>query len=311
MDTRLFNRIQQKKAQLDKLRPLPQQALLKLQEQLAIEWTYNSNAIEGSTLTLRETQLIIEQGITIGGKSLQEHFEVINHQEAINFVENLVEQHAVITPYLVRQIHALVLAKIDEENAGKFRTVPVRIVGSAHRPTEPWDIQEQMNKWGEGLKNLELSLDPIMVSTVAHHELVSIHPFIDGNGRTARLVMNLILMKAGYPPAIIAKENRQQYYSVLSQADRGNITPFINLVGRAVERNLTLYIESSTPQIEPPLNEERWIPLSEAALHTKYSQEYLSLLARTGKLEAKKIGRIWHTTQKALRAYSSSLGNLS
>jgi Fic family protein len=143
---------------------------------------------------------------------------------------------------------------------------------------------------------------------MAHHKLVAIHPFIDGNGRTARLIMNLILLRAGYPPAVIATVNRRQYYRTLAQADSGNAAPLANFVGRAVERSLTLYLEACTPQTAPPATEDEWIPLREAAGLVPYSQDYLSLLARRGKLEAIKRGRIWHTTRRALSTYLESVG---
>lgn len=307
MDPRLQERILQKKTELDGLRPLPQAALRRLNEQLTIEWIYNSNAIEGSTLTLRETQLILEQGITIGGKSLREHFEVVNHQEAIELVESLAVQDEPITAFHVRQLHALVLAKIDDENAGQYRTLSVRIVGATHEPPPGWEIAPLMNDWASWLVEQAKVLDPVTLTALAHHKLVAIHPFIDGNGRTARLIMNLVLMRAGYPPAIIARVNRQQYYRVLAQADGGKTDPLVNFVGRAVERSLTLYLESCTAQTAPPPPEEEWIPLREAAELVPYSQDYLSLLARTGKLEAIKRGRIWHTTPRALELYLQSV----
>ena len=193
----------------------------RLNEQLTIEWIYNSNAIEGSTLSLRETQLILEQGITIGGKSLREHFEVINHQDAIKLVESLAGKQEPLTAFYVRQLHALVLAKIDDENAGQYRNVPVRIVGAAHEPPPAWDIPAQMDDWANWLQAQAGVMEPVTLAALAHHKLVAIHPFIDGNGRTARLIMNLVLLRAGYPPAIIARVNRQQYYRVLAQADSG------------------------------------------------------------------------------------------
>lgn len=309
MDARLQTRILQKKTELDGLRPLPQAALRRLNEQLTIEWIYNSNAIEGSTLTLRETQLILEQGITIGGKSLREHFEVVNHQEAIELVESLTGQEESITAFQVRQLHALVLAKIDDENAGQYRNLPVRIVGAAHEPPPAWEIPALLNDWSSWLQAQEGVLDSVTLAALAHHKLVAIHPFIDGNGRTARLIMNLVLMRAGYPPAIIARVNRQQYYRVLAQADGGKSDPLVNFVGRAVERSLTLYLEASTPQTAPPPPEDEWIPLREAAELVPYSQDYLSLLARTGKLEAIKHGRIWHTTPRALELYMESVAD--
>lgn len=307
MDLRLQKRILQKKIELDGLRPLPQAALRRLNEQLTIEWIYNSNAIEGSTLTLRETQLILEQGITIGGKSLREHFEVVNHQEAIELVESLAAQDEPITAFHVRQLHALVLAKIDDDNAGQYRTLSVRIVGAAHEPPAGWEIAPLMNDWASWLVEQANVLDPVALAALAHHKLVAIHPFIDGNGRTARLIMNLVLMRAGYPPAIIARVNRQQYYRVLAQADGGKTDPLVNFVARAVERSLTLYLEACTPQTAPPPPEDEWIPLRQAAELVPYSQDYLSLLARTGKLEAMKRGRIWHTTPRALELYLESV----
>jgi Fic family protein len=308
LETRLLQRIQDKKEQLDQLRPLPAAAVGRLNEQLTVEWIYNSNAIEGSTLTLRETQLILEQGITIGGKSLREHFEVVNHQEAIRLVESLARQQTPISAFHVRQLHALVLAKIDDENAGQYRNLPVRIVGAAHEPPPAWDVSAQMNDWAVWLQEQEGEIEIVALAALAHHKLVAIHPFLDGNGRTARLIMNLVLLRAGYPPAIIARVNRRQYYRVLAQADSGQAAPLVNFVGRAVERSLTLYLEAGTPQTAPPAAEDEWIPLRQAAELMPYSQDYLSLLARTGKLEAMKRGRIWHTTRQALAAYLESVG---
>jgi len=150
-------------------------------------------------------------------------------------------------------------------------------------------------------------MHPVAVAALAHHRLAAIHPFVDGNGRTARLVMNLILMQDGYPPTVIERIHRQTYYRALAQADAGNPAPIVNFVGRAVERSLTLYLEACTPQPTPPAADEMWIPLRQAAEGTPYSQEYLSLLARKGRLEAIKRGRIWYTTRQAVEAYRRSV----
>jgi Fic family protein len=304
---RLLTRLNDKKAHLDARRPLPTAAIRRLEEQLAVEWTYNSNAIEGSTLTLRETQLILEQGVTIGGKSLREHLEVINHRDAIVLVESLAAQREPLTPTVVRQLHALVLARIDDENAGQYRQLPVRITGAAHEPPPAWEVPPQVSDWADWVQAQEGNMQTVELAAVAHHRLVAIHPFLDGNGRTTRLVMNLVLMRAAYPPAIIARANRAQYYRALAAADRGDNAPLVNLVGRAVERSLTLYLEAVTPQPAPPPADQAWLPLREAAERTSYSQEYLSLLARTGRLEAIKRGRNWYTTRQALDAYVASL----
>lgn len=306
LNQRLLTRIEEKKAKLDSLRPLPAAAVSRLKDQFTVEWIYNSNAIEGSTLTLRETQLILETGMTIGGKSLREHFEVINHKDAIEYMESLANQGEPIT-FHVRQIHKLVLSQIDDENAGQYRKTQVRIVGAQHVPPESWDIPHRMADWENWLKDSEKKIHPVELAALAHHRLTEIHPFIDGNGRTARLVMNLILFRHGYPPAIILRVNRKQYYGVLMQADSGKTEPLVNFVGRAVERSLTLYLEASTPKMKRPLPDEQWIPLAKAAAGSPYTQEYLSLLARQGRLEAIKRGRVWYTTRKAVKAYRDSV----
>ncbi len=306
LDARLLARLDQKKNELDALRPLPAAATRRLQEQMTLEWIYNSNAIEGNTLTLQETRLILETGLTIGGKSLREHFEVTNHQKAIEYVESLVTESVPVTPFHVRQIHQLVLAQIDSDNAGQYRELPVRIAGAAHTPPESWEVTRLMMEWGEWLNASEFSEHPVARAALAHHRLVAIHPFIDGNGRTARLVMNLLLMKDGYPPTIIMKVNRRQYYRVLAQADSGREDQLVNFVGRAVERSLTLYLDACTPRSQPRAADEEWISLREASEGSPYSQEYLSLLARTGRLEALRRGRNWVTTRQAVETYYES-----
>jgi Fic family protein len=248
LEPRLLTRIENKKARLDGLRPLPSAAVSRLRDQILVEWIYNSNAIEGSTITLQETRLILETGMTIGGKSLREHFEVINHRDAIDYVEDLVASGEPITPFHVRQIHRLILSRIDDENAGRYRETQVRIAGAAFTPPESWLVPNLMTEWGEWLVSEGKSSHPVALAAQAHHRLVAIHPFIDGNGRTARLVMNLILMRAGYPPTVIQRINRRQYYRVLDQADKGKTAPLVNFVGRAVERSLNLYLEAVARQ---------------------------------------------------------------
>ena len=306
LNSRLLTRIEEKKSKLDSLRPLPAATLNRLKEQFTVEWIYNSNAIEGSTLTLRETQLIIETGLTIGGKSLREHFEVTNHKDAIEYVETLADEKGPISAFHVRQIHKLVLSQIDNENAGQYRKTEVRIAGAKHIPPEVWEIPQRMADWENWLKDSQKKIHPVELAAQAHHRLVAIHPFIDGNGRTARLVMNLILFKMGYPPAVILRVNRKQYYQVLMQADAGKNDPLVNFVGRAVDHSLALYLEACTPNIKRSPNDQ-WILLSKASEGTPYSQEYLSLLARQGRIEAIKRGRNWYTTRKAVKDYQESV----
>jgi len=307
MDKRLLSRIEDKKSKLDSLRPLPTAAVTRLKEQFTVEWIYNSNAIEGSALTLRETQLILETGLTIGGKSLREHFEVTNHKDAIEYVESLVDKKEPVSAFHVRQIHKLVLSQIDDENAGQYRKTEVRIAGAKHVPPEAWEIPQRIADWENWLKDSQKKIHPVELAAQAHHRLVAIHPFIDGNGRTARLVMNLIMFKQGYPPAVILRVNRKQYYQVLMQADTGKNDPLVNFVGRAVDHSLALYLEACTPQAKRPSANDQWILLSQAAEGTSYSQEYLSLLARQGRIEAIKRGRNWYTTRKAVKEYQDSV----
>lgn len=165
-----------------------------------------------------------------------------------------------------------------------------------------------MTEWGDWLVAEEKKQPPVELAVLAHHRLVVIHPFIDGNGRTARLLMNLILMRAGYPPTVIQRINRRQYYRVLDQAGAGKPAALVNFVGRAVERSLNLYLEACTPVITAPGPKDEWIPLREATEGTPYSQEYLSLLARTGRIEAVKRGRVWFTTRRAVEDYRKSVG---
>ena len=306
LEPRLLKRLDAKKRQLEAMRPLPTAAVKRLKEQILVEWIYNSNAIEGSTITLHETKLILETGLTIGGKSLREHFEVINHRDAIEYVEGLANADEPINPFHVRQIHKLVLTRVDDDSAGNYRKTQVRIAGAAHTPPEAWQVPQQMDEWGKWL-NQSSNLHSVELAALAHHRLVAIHPFVDGNGRTARLVMNLLLMRQGYPPTVILRANRQQYYRVLAEADAGKPAPLVNFVGRAVERSLTLYLEACIPQLAPPNQTEAWIPLREAAQGTPYSQEYLSLLARLGRIEAIKRGKVWYTTRQAIQAYRVSM----
>ena len=184
IETRLLKRLETKKDQLDELCPLPTAAINRLRDEILIEWIYNSNAIEGSTITLQETRLFLETGLTVGGKSLREHFEVTNHKEAIQYVESLVQKTEPITAFHVRQIDKLILTLIDDDNAGRYRKTQARIAGASFTPPESWRIKGLMTEWSDWVASAERSIHPIVLAAQAHHRLVAIHPFIDGNGRT-------------------------------------------------------------------------------------------------------------------------------
>ena len=241
---RLLSNIQKKKEQLDAVRPLPKHTLRTLQETLFLEWTYNSNAIEGNTLTLNETKVVLE-GITVGGKTLREHLEVINHQEAIFFVEDIVKSEEPLSEWQIKNIHRLVLKGIDDTNAGEYREEQVFISGAKHVPPAALLIQEKMEDMMNWYWNEGNHLNTIERGAMLHAIFVGIHPFIDGNGRTARLLLNLELMKDGYPPVIIKAESRLAYYEALDKAHTTNdYCDFISLVEAEVEASLDLYLKS-------------------------------------------------------------------
>ena len=215
----MFERCDQLKAKLDARRPLPPQTLKSLHEHWVLEWTYNSNAIEGNTLTLKETKVVLE-GITIGGKSMREHFEVINHKEAIDYVEAVIAGNEPFSERLIKAIHQLVLKNIDGENAGIYRRENVLIAGAEHRPPDYLHVAEQM---AELVYNYQQFNDhPIERAARLHVDFVKIHPIVDGNGRTARLLMNFDLMKSGYLPVIFQAKDRLSYYEALDKAHTQN-----------------------------------------------------------------------------------------
>lgn len=307
LDQILHQRIIEKKKRLDGRRPLPPALVNRLREQMIVEWTYNSNAIEGTSLSLRETELIIEYGLTIKGKPLKEHFEAVNHKEAILFLETLVKKGKFkLNGSLIKQIHSFILKGIDEENAGQYRKVQVRITGSRFLPPKPALVSVQMRELQHWLGKKENQKHLVDYAALAHFKLVHVHPFIDGNGRTARLLMNLILINQGFPPTVILKSDRFKYYQSLDLAHENQIKPFVNFIGRSVERSLTWYLEAVVPEKEKKKDEE-WRLLSELAKKVPYSQEYLSFLARKGKIEAVKRGRNWYSHQRAIRDYQTPI----
>ncbi len=292
-----LERIQRKKAELDKLRPIPKYALQSVKESLSLEWTYNSNSIEGNTLTLQETKMVLEEGFTIKGKSLREHFEAINHQEAIEFVESLISDKFKLTKTDILRIHHLVLQKIDKDFAGIYRSSGVRISGANFTPPNALVIDELMAELIHWVDHSDLPT--LIKAAVFHHRFVWIHPFFDGNGRTVRLTFNLLLMKEGFPPAIILKNDRKKYYDALNQANKGDYSKLLLLVLQAAERSLDIYLGSLNNTYDQFQNicdivKEPDIP---------YGQEYVSLLARRGKIAALKEGRNWLTTKDAVLDY--------
>jgi Fic family protein len=300
----MLERVNQKKDRLNQLRPIPAIALEKLRESLMMEWTYHSNAIEGNTITLQETRVILSDGITIGGKTLREHFETLNHHEAIAALEEKVSPHYKLRASDIMQIHGLVLQRIEKEFAGRYRNAGVRITGVNFTPPNALkvdDLMEELIEW----VNEKNEIPIIVKAMIFHHRMVWIHPFFDGNGRTVRLIFNLLLMSAGFPPAIILQQDRKKYYDALNKANQGNYEKLLLIVFQALERSLDIYLghlDNSHDQFQSisSIIKEMDVP---------YGQEYLSLLVRRGKIAGYKEGRNWLTTAEAVEEYLNSRRN--
>jgi len=294
----LLARINEKMKQLNSMRPIPADALGKLHEEMRLVHTYHSNAIEGNTLTLQETKLVLEEGLTIGGKSLREHIEATNNAKAFDRMEELAKKKYSIDQITIQEIHEIVTRGILED-AGRYRIRNVRITGAVKSPPDWSKIVKLMDDLIE--KIAESKAHPIETASFLHHRFVEIHPFSDGNGRVARLLTNLYLIARNYPPVVLKKEDRGKYYKSLRAADAGNLGPFANFIAKAVDENLTLYLSISG-------GADELLPLKELSSETPYSQEYLSLRARQGLLDAVKIGKTWHSSKRAVDQYLSEHG---
>ncbi|GHV08823.1 cell division protein Fic [Spirochaetia bacterium] len=308
----LLKSIEGKKRELDKFRPFPPEIVRKLNEQFMLEWTYNSNAIEGNTLTLRETELVINRGLTIGNKTLKEHFEAINHKEGIQYLYEFIEKKMELEEKVILEIHRLILKNIDDSEAGAYRKTNVMILRAVHLPPSSVKVPGLMQEFMEWYYHNEGKMPAAELAAWVHHKLVYIHPFIDGNGRTARLIMNLILLQYGYPPAVILNMDRKKYYRVLKEADRERYNNYFDFIGRSIERSLLIYLNAFKSQAEQGSANDAedkygYISMKEASKLCDYGMEYLSYLARTGRLSAIKISRNWMTTREALADYAERI----
>ena len=294
-----FERLYHKKQHLQSSRPLPAIALNKIKESLSIEWTYNSNSIEGNTMSLRETQMVLQEGITVKGKSLREHFETHNHDKAIDYLYSIINEAYTLRSIDILSLHGLVLRSIEEDFAGRIRNGGVRITGANFTPPNANKVPDLLDELIDFINTNPLNLNAIELATIFHHKLVWIHPFFDGNGRTVRLSMNLLLMRCGFPPAIILKNDRKKYYEALNQANNGNYQKLTLLMCQSLERTLNIYINAV------PETDTEYVEISNLVQEPNmpYGQEYISLLARTGKIDAYKEGRNWLTTREAVEDY--------
>lgn len=300
--TDFLKRLDAQKRALDGYRPIPAYKIKSIKDSLSIEWTYNSNSIEGNTLSLMETVVVVKDGLTVAGKSLREHLEAVNHNEAIGFVEELVQPGYTLYKKDILEVHALILDKIDKNIVGTYRTGAVRIQGANFTPPDALLVDELMDELITWYHTEAQSLHPIVRVSMFHHRFVWIHPFFDGNGRTARLIFNLLLMSEGFPPAIILKVDRKKYYRALDASNKGDYATFLMLVGQAAERSLSIYLSS----LEDRASGYKPITAIVSEPGIPYGQEYVSLLARRGKIEAYKEGNVWYTSKDAIEAYRAT-----
>lgn len=236
----LLSQIDRKKVELDSRRPLTAGEFARLNEEFIVEYTYNSNAIEGNTLTLRETDLVL-RGLTIDSKPLKDHMEAVGHKEAFDFVSELVKDNVPISEGIIKQIHYLVLAD-KREDRGVYRRVPVRIMGAQHEPVQPYLIEPKMEQL---LYDFAASTEHIVTKLARFHiEFEGIHPFIDGNGRTGRLLVNLELMKSGFPPIDIKFTDRIAYYNAFDEYYvKHNLSLMENLFAGYINDRLDMYLD--------------------------------------------------------------------
>ena len=236
----LFAEVDALKAELDKRRALTQGELQRLREEFLIEYTYNSNAIEGNTLTLQETALVLE-GITIDKKPLKDHLEAVGHRDAFLFVQELVKNKVPFSEHIIKQIHTLVLMDRPDDR-GVYRRIPVRIMGAYHVPSDPILVPEQMEKLVAEFTKCK-TLHPIEHAVLFHLKFEGVHPFVDGNGRTGRLILNLMLMQAGYPPINVKYSDRKRYNDTFDDFYRDKkLEPMLNLVVEQLREQLSKYL---------------------------------------------------------------------
>lgn len=240
----IFDEIDRLKQEFDVCKSSSFEAVKKFKGVYRVEWTYHSNAIEGNTLTLQETKAVLE-GQTIERKTWREHLEIINHSEAIDYVEEIVEKEIPLSEKVIKDLHSLILRNIDDRNRGRYRTINVHIAGSQHKPIHHLKVPENIEAMLSWFNQEQNRLHPVELAAVLHFKFVYIHPFVDGNGRTARLLMNMVLMQKGYPPVILKSDPSAKvaYYQALEKASiTGELTPLILIIAKEEKESLTRFL---------------------------------------------------------------------
>lgn len=246
----------EKQKQLQALRPLEPSQVRALEEKVVaafdLEVIATSNQIEGNSLTLRETEMVLSKGVTIAGKPLKDHLEAINLSAAFDYVKRLVKSSKPITGRVVRELHQMVLSRIADDWAGIYRTVPVRIAGAKHQPPHFLEVPRLMDEWEIEIAAASLDLHPAQLAADVHEKFVTIHPFVDGNGRTARLLMNLVFLRAGYPAVVIPSDSasRLAYYDALEDTQTGaHPEAFREFIIAAADVMLDRYLATLAPAL--------------------------------------------------------------
>ena len=295
MDARLFQRVAGKKKRVEGLGMLSWEKRQRLHNDLRIEFTYHSTAMEGNTLTLVEMRTLLEDGMAVGNHPLREYLEVVNHAEAFDFLDQCVNTDIALSTVL--KLHTLVMDKIIYD-AGQLRAVQVYMGDSSHIPPPPHDVSLYMMQWLRWLGSDEaFRYEAIVRVALAHHQFEAMHPFADGNGRVGRLIMNLMLMRYSYPPALLLRPWRTRYIEALQAGHRGDYSDLVNLVGLAVEQSLDRYLEAHEAEMA------QLQPLKALAQLFEIDNNYLGQLARLGKIDATRKGAFWYSSQQAVETY--------
>jgi Fic family protein len=284
----ILEKAEQLKAELDSLRPLDAEAEARIMQKFRLDWNYHSNNLEGNSLTYGETKALILFGITAQGKPLKDHFEITGHNEAINWVLDLVKGETELTEVFIRELHTLLLKESSYKEAvtsegkptrrkievGKYKTQPnhvITVTGETFYFATPEETPAKMQELIEWFRTEKAKPDvnPIILSALFHYKFIRIHPFDDGNGRVARILMNFILMQFGYPPVIIKTEDKENYYAVLRLADADQLEPFIDYIATNLVRSLEIMIRGSRGEsIEEPEDLDKELVLLERKLAT-------------------------------------------
>ncbi|MXZ81056.1 MAG: MerR family transcriptional regulator [Gammaproteobacteria bacterium] len=285
-----LDRITDKKRRLDEFRPLPDALVRNLDDWFRVELTYTSNAIEGNTLTRRETALVVEKGLAVGGKSLIDHLEAANHAYALDWVKAQTERKpSSLTEKDILHIHDIILKGVDDANAGHYRSIPVRISGSAVVLPNPRKVPDLMQDFTRWLSH-DHGIHPVELAAEAHYRLVTIHPFADGNGRTARLLMNMILLMAGYPAAIIRKRDRLAYIGSLEKAQLGGSQDdYLRIIAKAVDRSLDIYLKAAAGKEAEPMGSDKLLKIGELAKQAGESNSTIRHWTKEGLLSVAEI----------------------